>query len=135
MKSNSSSQYSLQNKHPQYRSAFTYCEDKLPSWMLAKVSSYRGPFTTEQVEDVKTFLRVLAGTTFCSLLIGEAFIVYKHNNKLICLISRRGNIISQCFVAKITSDLQFFCGIVLIPFGIHEFIIYPLIAQILSLGE
>ena len=119
--------YALQNKQPRRKSSFTYCEDKFPSCMDVGKSKYGGPFTTEQVEDVKTFLRVLAVTTFCSLLIGEAFIiVYTHNNKLICLISRRGNIISQCFVTKITSDLQFFCGIVLIPFGNHEFIIYTL---------
>ena len=94
-------------------------------WILAKVAKYGGPFTTEQVEDVKTFLRILAVTIFCSLVHSEAFLVYEHGNKLIQLISHHGNTVSECFVAAITSDLHFYCGIILIP--VHEFIIYPLL--------
>ena len=116
--------YALQNKHPQHRSAFTYCEDELPSRMDFGKRKYGGPFTTEQVEDVKTFIRVLAVTTFCSLLPSEAFIVYKHSNKLVQLISHHGNTTSECFVAAIAGDLQFLCGIILIP--VHEFV-YPLL--------
>ena len=117
--------YALQNKHPQRRSAFTYCEDKLLSRIDFGKSKYGGPFTTEQVEDVKTFLRVLAVTTFCSLVPSEAFIVYKHSDKLMQLISHHSNTTSECFVAAIASDLQFLCRIILIP--VHEFIIYPLL--------
>ena len=41
------------------RSAFTYCEDEVPSGMdLAKVK-YGGHFTTEQVENVKAFYGIL----------------------------------------------------------------------------
>ena len=39
-------------------------------------------------------------------------------------ISHHGNTTSECFIAAITRDLQFLCGIILIP--VHEFIIYPL---------
>ena len=46
-------------KHPRCRSAFTYCEDELPSRIDFGKSKYGGPFTTEQVEDVKTLLRLL----------------------------------------------------------------------------
>ena len=48
--------YAIKNKHPQCRSAFTYCEDELPSRIDFSKSKYGGPFTTEQVEDIKTFL-------------------------------------------------------------------------------
>ena len=51
--------YTIKHKHPQFRSAFTYCEDELPSRIDFGKSKYGGPFTTEQVEDVKTFLRCL----------------------------------------------------------------------------
>ena len=51
--------YAIKHKHPEYRSAFTYCEDDPPSRMDFGKSKYGGPFTTEQVEDVKTFLRLL----------------------------------------------------------------------------
>ena len=51
--------YACLNKRPTLRSAFTYCEDELPSRMDLGKLRYGGPFTTEQVEDVKVFLRIL----------------------------------------------------------------------------
>ena len=51
--------FAAQHKTPIRRSAFTYCEDELPSRMDLAKEKYGGPFTTEQVEDVKTFLRIL----------------------------------------------------------------------------
>ena len=47
--------FALQHKIPVRRSAFTYCEDELPSGLDLGKNKYGGPFTTEQVEDVKTF--------------------------------------------------------------------------------
>ncbi len=47
------------HKIPVYRSAFAYCEDELPSRLDLGKSKYGGPFTTEQVEDVKVFLGIL----------------------------------------------------------------------------
>ena len=44
---------------PAQRSAFTYCDDELPSRLDFAKERYGGPFTSEQVEDVKTFLRIL----------------------------------------------------------------------------
>ena len=51
--------FSCRNKNPIHRSAFTYCEDKLPSRMDLGKLRYGGPFTTEQVEDVKVFLHIV----------------------------------------------------------------------------
>ena len=42
------------HKVPVQRSAFTYCEDDLPSGLDLGKNKYGGPFTTEQV-DVKAF--------------------------------------------------------------------------------
>ena len=51
--------FTHQHKVPVQRSAFTYCEDEVPSGMdLGKVK-YGGPFTTEQVENVKAFYGIL----------------------------------------------------------------------------
>ena len=44
---------------PVQRSAFTYCEDDLPSGLDLGKNKYGGPFTTEQVEDVKAFYGIL----------------------------------------------------------------------------
>ncbi len=51
--------FAVKNKKPIRRSAFTYCEDELPSRIDLGKSKYGGPFTNEEVEDVKTFLRML----------------------------------------------------------------------------
>ena len=47
------------HKYPFQRSAFTYCDDELPSRIDFAKERFGGPFTTEQVEDVKTLLRIL----------------------------------------------------------------------------
>ena len=60
--------YAIKHKHPECRSAFTYCEDESPSRIDFGKSKYGGPFTTEQVEDVKTFLRLIL-VILCSVCI------------------------------------------------------------------
>ena len=52
--------FAAKNKYPIQRSAFTYCEDELPSRIDFGKHKYGGPFTTEEVEDVKTFLNILS---------------------------------------------------------------------------
>ena len=61
--------FARKHKYPLQRSAFTYCDDERPSRIDFAKSRYGGPFTTEKVEDVKAFLRILTlllglGATF-----------------------------------------------------------------------
>ena len=51
--------FAKNHKFPLKRSAFTYCYDYIPSRLDFAKERFGGPFTTEQVEDVKTFLRIL----------------------------------------------------------------------------
>ena len=51
--------FARNHKHPLRRSAFTYCDNYIPSRLDFAKERYGGPFTTEQVENVKTFLRIL----------------------------------------------------------------------------
>ena len=51
--------FATQHKTLIHRSAFTYCEDELPSRMDLGKDKYGGPFTTEQVEYVKAFLGIM----------------------------------------------------------------------------
>ena len=51
--------FARQHKIPVQRSAFTYCEDELPSGLDLGKEKYGGCFTTEQVEDVKAFYGIL----------------------------------------------------------------------------
>ena len=50
--------YAWKNKYPRRRSAFTYSDDKRHSRIDFAKQKFGGPFTTEQVEDVKTFWRI-----------------------------------------------------------------------------
>ena len=51
--------FAWQHKVPVKRSAFTYCEDDIPSGLNIAKDKYGGPYTTEQVEDVKVFYGIL----------------------------------------------------------------------------
>ena len=57
--------------YPRLQSAFTYSGNERPSRMDYAKERYGGPFTAEQVEDVKTFLRIL-GLLFC---LGSSFVM------------------------------------------------------------
>ena len=51
--------FAAQHNKPIRRSAFTYCESDYPTRLDFGKQRYGGPFTTEQVEDVKTLLNIL----------------------------------------------------------------------------
>ena len=76
--------FAAQHKVPIRRSAFTYCEDELPSRMDLGKDKYGGPFTTEQVEDVKAFLGILS----ILLTLGPTFINEIAVNRMLPTIAR-----------------------------------------------
>ena len=51
--------YSWKHKVPEHRSAFTYWEEDIPRRIDLGKNKYGGPFTNEEVEDTKTFLRII----------------------------------------------------------------------------
>ena len=51
--------FAREHKVPLQRSAFTYCEENLPTGLDLGKAKYGGPFSTEQVEDVKVFYGIL----------------------------------------------------------------------------
>ena len=51
--------FAYKHKIPVKRSAMTYWEEDLPKRVDLAKDKYGGPYTTENVEDVKTFLRIL----------------------------------------------------------------------------
>ncbi len=52
-------QFARHHKVPIRRSAFTYCEDEIPTGLDLAKNKYGGPFTTEEVENVKAFYGIL----------------------------------------------------------------------------
>lgn len=53
------SKFAYNHKVPVQRSAFTFCEDEKPKRLDLGKEKLGGPFTTEEVEDVKTFYGIL----------------------------------------------------------------------------
>ena len=51
--------FARKNKYPLCRSAFTFCDDVRPSRIDFAKERFGGPFTSPQVEDVKTLLRIV----------------------------------------------------------------------------
>ena len=76
--------YAWQHKCPERRSAFTYWEEDIPPRIDLGKSKYGGPFTTEEVEDTKTFLRILI--LFLSLL---GFHLSGHGYSLLAQLTSR----------------------------------------------
>ena len=70
--------FAKDNKCPVQRSAFTYWENEIPSRIDLGKSKYGGPFTTEEVEDVRTFLHL-----FKLLLSLAGILVFSFFNQLL----------------------------------------------------
>ena len=122
--------YAVRNKYPRQRSAFTYCEDELPSRIDFGKSKYGGPFTTEQVEDVKTFLRVLPVTVVGGALIGGVIASNYLRNKLSEMLLNHGEAesnsklsITECYREAGFTHTLYYSAIILIV--LHEILLYP----------
>ena len=63
--------FARRHRHPLQRSAFTYCDDERPSRLDLAKERFGGPFSTEQVEDVKVLLRIL----IILLVLGPIFVL------------------------------------------------------------
>ena len=62
--------YTRKHSYPERRSAFTYIDEEQPTRMDYGKEKFGGPFTEEEVEDVKTVLRLLPLVICLSLSVG-----------------------------------------------------------------
>ena len=101
--------YAIRNKYPRQRSAFTYCEDELPSQIDFGKTKYGGPFTTEQVEDVKTFFRFIPLAIVTGVLAGSILTNNTIRDKLYHQFTRDIGIneITRSYVAKCYFEASF----------------------------
>ena len=136
--------FAIVTKYPRCRSAFTYCEDELPSRIDFGKSKYGGPFTTEQVEDVKTLLRLLPLISIFAMIASTlvaANILYTHVEKLYNRFTKWHVVgepgyretITDCY-AEISLTNSVSLGILLLIM-FHEFIIYPLFQRCICCGR
>ena len=112
--------FAAKHKAPLNRSALTYWEEDIPSRIDLSKSKYGGPFTTEQVEDVKTILRLLIITLPFSVILFSftANFWAKVDERLLGLNTDAANL----FLNSI-----YWYG--LLGSVVHEFLIYPLITS------
>ena len=68
--------FALKHKHPLQRSALTYWEDELPSRIDLGKSKYGGPFTSEEVDNVKMLFQLIA---VLASLLGIFFVSFSVN--------------------------------------------------------
>ena len=115
--------FAAKHKSPLNRSAFTYWENDIPSRIDLGKSKYGGPFNTEQVEDVKTILRLLAISLPFSVLIFSLALLgdFRDNHD----IRLRGLNVCTRYTVHLVIFSSVWYGLV----GIiaYEFLIYPII--------
>ena len=121
--------YAIKHKHPRQRSAFTYCEDTIPSRIDFGKSKYGGPFTTEQVEDVKTLLR-----TITLILLGSVVVCSRMEPDSTFALFINDMSTSHLPVHKCSYDFTtaYFGSIlitVLVP--LYELVIHPIFHQLI----
>ncbi len=112
--------YARKNKCPRLRSAFTYDIDKIPSRIELAKHQYGGPFTSEQVEDVKTFLRILG----ILLPTGSLAIIFDVGIQCLTLLSNQIRHTDDCTVnLMLNSSFAFLSALIVLP--LYELVIYP----------
>ena len=112
------------HRAPLNRSALTYWEEDVPSRMDLAKSRYGGPFTTEQVEDVKTILRLLTlGVSLSIIACSFSMPSLVHDDKV---FDSSGSDMTSCSYHLLLFVAYNDWWVVFIGTTAFEFLIYPL---------
>ena len=109
--------YAKKNKYPRNRSALTYWEEDYPSRLDLGKEKYGGPFTEEEVENVKTVLRMIPLMIY---IVGLSCA-----DEVYWSIMKGPNPINSSFKTCFISNniLKFITPVFLLL--LHQFLIYP----------
>ncbi|XP_064403778.1 solute carrier family 15 member 4-like [Halichondria panicea] len=110
--------FAAKHKAPLNRSALTYWEEDIPSRMDLGKSRYGGPFTTEEVEDVKTFFKIL-------IISVPIFIISCSLSPEVYMQSLDG--FANCEAGFIFAVTYSPTWVIIIVTLVYEFCIYPLL--------
>ena len=129
--------YAIKHKHPECRSAFTYCEDEPPSRIDFGKSKYGGPFTTEQVEDVKTLMRLITFILMGAMIFGVVFasdqLLGRTINMLIDVSVTTSFSLSKCYSNLALIEISLYSGAIILP--LHEVIFRSVFHQCLKIVQ
>ncbi len=111
--------FAAKHKSPLNRSALTYWEEDIPSRMDLGKLRYGGPFTTEQVEDVKTFFKIIV-VQIPLFFVSLSFHIHPNHLPLHALLNKCTASLMRVFT------YHPFVGAMLVTL-ISEFVTYPLV--------
>ncbi|XP_064384705.1 solute carrier family 15 member 4-like [Halichondria panicea] len=115
--------FAAKHKAPINRSALTYWEEKIPSRLDLGKSRYGGPFTTEQVEDVKTFFKIVI--VHLPLFISSISFWHTYFRLNDTSIQLPGFNICPSALIYVFTYHPSLCSLILIL--VSEFVLYPLV--------
>ena len=121
--------FARKHKFPLQRSAFTYSDDEEPSRIDFGKERYGGPYKTEQVEDVKAFLRIL----MVLLALGPVFAMEVPTTTVLPIfihhvVEERNY--SLCDWTRVISDAYFLKFLmIVIAFPLYIWLIYSVLRQ------
>ena len=111
--------YSCKTKYPERRSALTYIDEEEPSRLDYGKQKFGGPFSEEEVEDVKTILRMLV--FYVIVLIG--ILLFDDTKSLIHAHIIPSTINTRVCIEGITYFSYSLTAVVLIP--VYRFVLFP----------
>ena len=114
--------YARKTKYPERRSAFTYIDEEEPSRLDYGKHKFGGPFTEEEVEDVKTILRLLPLflSLFGALVANDWAIIDRFQTHIIYTTKE----LIPC-VERVQKFVLYVPAILLFP--VYRFILFPLL--------
>ncbi len=119
--------FASKHKSPVNRSALTYWEEDIPSRIDLGKIKYGGPYTIEQVEDVKTLLQILALTTPLWISL-TSFNMYGNT---MSLADFNATVLDEQCSSQVTQYFTYEWYLVaMVLIIVHELVIYPLFGHI-----
>ena len=114
--------YARKNKYPKNRSALTYWEENVPTRIDLGKEKYGGPFSEENVEDVKTFMRLIPlifVVSMFELFENDSISSYQYNH----MITQQQ--MNENVAALISDEDLYATGVVVIFIPLLHFILKP----------
>ena len=124
--------FAAKHKAPLNRSALTYWEEDIPSRVDLGKSRYGGPFTTEQVEDVKTTLKMLVVSIPMSIIVVAYFLsnyIIPYFHTIVDDSSNERLNLTQCartFLGETVTSIPWW---MILSTFVHEIAVYPLLVK------
>ena len=124
--------YAAKNKYPRLRSTYSLWNDNCSRIDIAK-HKFGGPFTTDKVEDVKSFFRIVIIIVVGSLNVGLSYVVshtvvtkmLQHYQDHRYTANSSDLSVMDCFEKNLVREFDSITMVVFIP--IFEIILYPLL--------